>query len=255
MNLLSVFFIALFTLLTFTQPLLAEAGNRSAIQRLNVQRASNQQSQVYVPRGFMRDAENTVTVRGTGDAEQVTILYRYLPLKEGDEQAPEQITIDLGPTERVKQVTIPLPTSEQFQEGRKGKFFKRDKETEEKVSSEQAGTDSYQYNSIQLEAVILGGDGSISRKLPMIGADGQAAQHNLLPLIEPHDPNQAAVLPALPGVDPNALRSIQTMAELAGNEEKRDRLQYDGGLNRGRALDKNSLINGAGGGLTGPNGN
>jgi hypothetical protein len=251
MPLFTSLLVALFTLATLTSPLLAEAGNRSAIQRLKLQRASTQQSQIYVPRGFLRNKDNTVTVRGTGQDEQVAILYRYLPLKEGDTQAPEKIMLDLGTDARVKQVSIPLPTSEQFQEEDKKP---RLKQVDTPEASEPITPEGYQYNSIQLQAVVIDAEGKIVKKLPMIGANGQPTPHDVLPLIEPHDPNQAVVLPALPGVDPNALRGIQTMAELAGNEDKRKRLQDDGAINRGRAIDKNSLINGAGGGLTGPNG-
>jgi hypothetical protein len=242
----------------------AKPVNRSAIQRLNVQRSLTQVSQMYLPRGFQRDQDNLVTLRGNGQAQQIVVLYRYLPLPEGQDATasqPQQIVVNLTAEDRVKQVAIPLPESEIFKADAKKSRFKKEETASKETRSKQAfgkedktppppsdvAPSSYRYNSIQIQAVVMDAQGSVAQRLPLLDAGGQLASHDVLPLLEPHDGSQAVVMPALPGMDPAALRGIQSMAELAGDEEKRKRLQYDGTINRDRSLDKNTFIDGGAG--------
>jgi hypothetical protein len=81
----------------------------------------------------------------------------------------------------------------------------------------------------------------VEQVLPLYNASGTLAEHGVLALVDPHTPSQAMVLPAIPGMDASALRGVQTMAEFARDEDKRQRLEYDGTINRDRMTDRNTF--------------
>jgi hypothetical protein len=221
---------------------------RSAIQRLNARRAAERGAQVYLPTAFSRDKANSVTVKGGGGGERIAIVYRFLPL-QNEEAAAEKTVVSLDPAKPVTNVTIPLPESEQFKaetdaaQAKKQEVSPREKNPKGGASlpGKPVETTAYKYNSIQIQAVTLDDAGNIVQQLPVYTSGGQRSEHGVLPLVDPHNPSQAMILPAIPGVDPAALRGVQTMAEFATNEDKRKRLEYDGTINRNRSTDRNSF--------------
>jgi hypothetical protein len=205
--------------------------NRSAIQRLNVQRLPKP-NQLYLPNAFYRDKVNSVTVKAN-PGEQVVLYYRYLP--SGDQTLPaDKLIIQIPPTQNVQQVQIPLPSTEVFKEIPASSPFKKGKEV----------TPIYQFNAIQIEAVRIDADGRVIEKIQNVDASGLAGGQDVIPLLEPYVSTHASVMPSVQGLDHNTMRSVQSMIDLAGDEEKRKRLLYDGTINRDRSLDRNTFIDG-----------
>jgi hypothetical protein len=225
------FFSVLLILGVFAGSLPASYANRSAIQRLNVQRLPKP-NQLYMPNAFYRDKVNTVTVKAN-PGEQVVVYYRYLP--SGDQSLPaDKLIVTFSPTQNVQQVQIPLPSTEVFKELPPNSPFKKGKEI----------TPTYQFNAIQIEAVRIDENGRLIEKIQNVDASGLAGSQDVIPLLEPYVSTQASVMPTVQGLDHNTMRSVQSMIDLAGDEEKRKRLLYDGTINRDRSLDRNTFIDG-----------
>jgi hypothetical protein len=227
----------------------AEAGS-SAIERLNAKRGLKRQAQVYLPTAFSREKTNSVTIRGQG-GERVAILYRYLP-SESEEVVLEKKIVTIDATNPVMTVDIPLPASEVYRSMEApSRFSKKDKAKADSETMKPTSTEAaYTHNSIQIQAATLTPEGDVEQVLPLYNASGTLAEHGVLALIDPHTPSQAVVLPAIPGVDPSALRGVQTMAEFARDEDKRKRLEYDGTINRDRMTDRNTFNQAAPGAAT-----
>ena len=209
----------------------ASYANRSAIQRLNVQRMPKP-NQLFMPNAFYRDKLNVVTLKAN-PGEQVVVYYRCLP--SGDqERPPEKVVVDFSASQSVKQVEIPLPSTELFKEVLATSPFKKPKEL----------VSTYRFNAIQINAVRLNNQGVVVEKIQTVDASGLSASQDVIPLLDPHVSTQAAVMPTVQGLDHSTMRSVQSMIDLAGDEEKRHRLQYDGTINRDRSLDRNTFIDG-----------
>jgi hypothetical protein len=212
----------------------------SAIERLNAQRSLKRQAQVYLPTAFSREKTNTITIRGQG-GERVAILYRYLP-SEDEAITLEKKIVTIDASNPVMTVEIPLLQSDVYREMEApSRFSKKDKNTPTEPKEATATETGYAHNSIQIQAATLTPEGDIEQVLPLYNASGTLAEHGVLALIDPHTPSQAVVLPAIPGVDPSALRGVQTMAEFARDDDKRKRLEYDGTINRDRMTDRNTF--------------
>lgn len=208
---------------------------RSAIQRLNAQRAKRPHL-MFLPTAFYRDKINTVTVK-SNPGDTLVVYYRFLPLQDAN-KAPLQIKVQFSPEETVRQVPIPLPESEQYKAPAETSLVKRIK------ANDEATPPSYQFSGIQIQAVRLAEDGEVVESLELYDALGQVTVKDALPLLEPYAGNGGAVLPSVQGLDATTMRSIQSLTELSTNEEKRKRLLYDGTLNRERSLDRNVFIDG-----------
>lgn len=224
----------------------------SAIERLNAKRSLKRQAQVYLPTAFSREKPNTVTVRGQG-GERIAILYRFLPA-ESEAITLEKKILVIDSANPVMAVEIPLPESDVYRETVAPPRFKRKEKGSDVTSTTQEealeNLNGYKHNSIQIQAVTLTPEGDVDQVLPLYDASGTLAEHGVLALIDPHTPSQAVVLPAIPGVDPSALRGVQTMAEFARDEDKRKRLEYDGTINRDRMTDRNTFNQAAPGATT-----
>ncbi len=149
---ISSLFSALLILGVLAGGLPASYANRSAIQRLNVQRLPKP-NQLFMPNAFYRDKVNTITVKAN-PSEQVVIYYRYLP--SGDQSLPaDKLIVTFSPTQNVQQVQIPLPSTEVFKEIPASSPFKKDKEA----------PPTYQFNAVQIEAVRIDADGRVIEKI------------------------------------------------------------------------------------------
>jgi hypothetical protein len=228
---IDAFFSALLILGILTGSFSVAYANRSAIQRLNVQRLPKP-NQLYLPNAFYRNKINTITLKAN-PGQEVVVLYRYLP--SGDQSLPaEKLNVHFSANQSVQQVQIPLPSTEVFQEVPASSPFKKEKEPALR----------YQFNAIQIEAVRIDAHGHVLEKIQPVEASGLAGGQDVLPLLEPYVSTQASVMPTVQGLDHNTMRSVQSMVDLAGDEEKRKRLQYDGSINRARSLDRNTFIDG-----------
>jgi len=233
MPLLHVFMVGL--LMTGVSGFLPFAlAERSAIQRLNAQRAKRPHL-MFLPTAFYRDKVNTVTVK-SNPGDTLVVYYRFLPVKETNE-TPLQLKVQFSPEETVRQVQIPLPETEQYKAPASTSLVK-------KVKSNEEPTPAYQYSGIQIQAVRLAEDGEVVEPLELYDALGQITVKDALPLLDPYSGSAGAVLPSVQGLDATTMRSIQSLTELSTNEEKRKRLLYDGSLNRERSLDRNVFIDG-----------
>ncbi len=97
--------------------------------------------------------------------------------------------------------------------------------------------------SVLLEAKWLG-EATEGVPLGFVDAAGQNVSTAWLPVVPAHNEGGALVIPSMAGMDPASIRGLSTMAEFAADPAKKERLQYDGGLNTNRVLDRNPLRQG-----------
>jgi hypothetical protein len=205
---------------------------RSAIQRLNVQRLQRP-TQLFLPTCFFRDKINTVTLKSSSEG-QVLISFRFIPFGEAP-QKTEEVLQFMGNGPSVQTIQIPLPETEIY------RALPTESDRFKKNKNPNPPTALYQYRAVEIQAVRLNAAGEILETLQQVDTAGLPLLQKSIPLLEPHIPSQTTVIPAIQGVDANAMRSVQSMIDLAGDEEKRKRLLYDGTINRDRRIDRNTF--------------
>jgi hypothetical protein len=206
---------------TFPFKGISALGGNSPLSKLNSQ--VQRPCQVFLPSGFYLGKANTLTVRGP-IGQKITVFYQTSPvalptLKAGDNPIQQQSVV-LTAEKPVATLTIALPAP----------------------PADGSAKVSEWPNSLQLQVVAEEVTTQVEARVQLLSAAGTATAETSYPLLLPHSPTGSPILPTLEGLDANAVRSIQTVADFAHNPEKRKRLQYDGKVNSTRAIDRNPLI-------------
>jgi hypothetical protein len=215
----------------------------SPIAKLNLQKQQRQQCQVFLPSTFRYGQENLLTIRGIPN-QRVTLYYRFLPFDPADKtEGVQSKTLVLDGVKPVGTIALPVVNQPQLageeEPTSMSAAFKNKKATAKTV--EVANPPENRYTSVQLQFVTEAG----TPVEVLLGA-GQATDQRTFPLVGQHQSTGSAFMPTIGGLDSNAMRGIQTTADFAHDEEKRQRLQYDGIINRDRQIDRNSLVGGVG---------
>ena len=246
---IGLLFLLVVTALTPT--IQAEEPYLSPIAKLNLQKQQRQQCQVFLPSTFRYGQENLLTVRGLPN-QSIKVYYRFLPFDPADKtEGVQSKTLVLDGVKPVGTIALPVvnppklageeePTSISAALKNKKNTKPNAKETATQPP-QVTNQPENRYTSVQLQFATEAGT-----PVEVLLGSGQATDQRTFPLVGQHQSTGSAFMPTIGGLDSNAMRGIQTTADFAHDEEKRNRLQYDGKINRDRQIDRNSLVGGVG---------
>lgn len=232
----------------FTQAAKADEPYLSPIAKLNLQKQQRQQCQVFLPSTFRYGQENLLTVRGIAN-QSVKVYYRFLPVDPADKtEGVQSKTLVLDGVKPVGTIALPVVNQPKLageEEPTSISAALKNKKTTAKTTAlkppQVANQPENRYTSVQLQFVTEAGT-----PVEVLLGSGQPTDQRTFPLVGQHQSTGSAFMPTIGGLDSNAMRGIQTTADFAHDEDKRQRLQYDGKINRDRQIDRNSLVGGVG---------
>jgi hypothetical protein len=235
----------------FTLAAKADEPYLSPIAKLNLQKQQRQQCQVFLPSTFRYGQENLLTVRGIAN-QSVKVYYRFLPFDPADKtEGVQSKTLVLDGVKPIGTIALPVVNQPKLAGEEEptsiGAILKNKKTTTTTPKTtlakppEVANQPENRYTSVQLQFTTEAGT-----PVEVLLGSGQATEQRNFPLVGQHQSTGSAFLPTVGGLDPSAMRGIQTTADFAHDEEKRKRLQYDGTINRNRQIDRNSIVGGVG---------
>ncbi|MCS6267501.1 MAG: hypothetical protein H2174_08030 [Vampirovibrio sp.] len=245
-----IFSLCLLLTTAFTPAVKADEPYLSPIAKLNLQKQQRQQCQVFLPSTFRYGQENLLTVRGIAN-QSVKVYYRFLPFDPTDKtEGVQSKTLVLDGVKPVGTIALPVVKQPKLEGEEEPTSISATLKNKKKKTidnntgvkpAEVANQPENRYTSVQLQFVTEAGT-----PVEVLLGSGQPTDQRTFPLVGQHQSTGSAFMPTIGGLDSNAMRGIQTTADFAHDEEKRQRLQYDGKINRDRQIDRNSLVGGVG---------